>query len=251
MLSEATVARALSRAGIDASVRFEEVTASTQASALELAAAGAPEWTFVGAGHQTEGRGRLDRKWIDEAGSGLLFSFVLRPIGLDPPDAGLLSLLAGSCMATAGSELSGMTLGCKWPNDVLVHDRKVGGILATSEISNGALRYAVIGIGVNLGGAPRDVAGAASLAGVDAAELLERFLILFRRGYSPGSASFAADVLEEYRDRCVTLGRRVRVEVPESVIEGTAVDLDEHGALLVETSVDRIGVAFGDVVHLD
>ena len=83
MLSEDALVRALERVGLRAPVRFDEVTASTQATALELAAAGTPEWTLVAAGHQTEGRGRLGRTWLDRPGRALMFSFVLRP-ALEP-----------------------------------------------------------------------------------------------------------------------------------------------------------------------
>ena len=79
MLSEHALSRALEGAGLSAPVRFEEVTRSTQETASRLAEDGAPEWTLVAAGHQTEGRGRLGRTWKDEPGGALLFSLVLRP----------------------------------------------------------------------------------------------------------------------------------------------------------------------------
>lgn len=250
MLSEAAVVEALARAGIDAPPRFDDVTTSTQETAIQLARGGAPEWTLVAAGHQTEGRGRLDREWVDEPGSSLLFSVVLRPVAMEPADAGVLSLLAGSSMAIAASTLSGLAVRCKWPNDLRVRGRKVGGILATSEVSAASLAFVVIGIGVNLGGVPEEVADADAL-GLDPATLLERFAIEFRRAYAPGSDSFVADVLAEYRYWCETLGRRIRVETEETTIDGLAADLDERGALVVETADGRVAVGFGDVVHAD
>jgi BirA family biotin operon repressor/biotin-[acetyl-CoA-carboxylase] ligase len=234
MLSEATVVRALARAGIDAPARFDEVTTSTQATAVQLAREGAPEWTLVAAGHQTEGRGRLAREWIDEPGSALLFSFVLRPEGLDSADAGVLSLLAGSSMAEACSGV-----------------RKVGGVLASSEVSGGSLASVVVGVGVNVGAAPASVPDAGAVVGADPEDLLERFLIAFRGAYTPARASFANDVVEAYRSWCRTLGREVRVETGAGVVEGAAVDLDERGALVVETAAGRVAVGFGDVVHVD
>src|SRR4029450_1199953 len=83
VLSEDALVRALERVGLRAPVRFDEVTASTQATALELAGTGTPEWTLVATGHQTQGRGRLGRTWLDRPGRALMFSLVLRP-ELDP-----------------------------------------------------------------------------------------------------------------------------------------------------------------------
>ena len=144
MLSEDALLRALERAGLNAPVRFEEVTASTQATALEMAAAGTPEWTLVAAGHQTQGRGRLGRTWLDEPGRALMFSFVLRP-ELDPGSGGLLTLLAGTSLASASSELADQRTACTWPNDLLVAGRKAGGILAESRVDGSRFEHVVIG----------------------------------------------------------------------------------------------------------
>ena len=91
-----------------------------------MAAAGTPEWTLVAAGHQTQGRGRLGRTWLDEPGRALMFSFVLRP-ELDPGSGGLLTLLAGTALASASSELGDQRTACTWPNDLLVAGRKAAG----------------------------------------------------------------------------------------------------------------------------
>ena len=131
MLSVTELERALADLGLEAPVRFDEVTGSTNATALEMAEAGAPEWTLVAAGHQTAGRGRLGRTWTDRAGAALMFSFVVRP-SLEPERAGLIPLLAGAAMAAAIRDVAGVDVRCKWPNDLLVGDSKVGGILVES-----------------------------------------------------------------------------------------------------------------------
>src|SRR5437763_13480806 len=92
------LARAMRRAGLDAPVHYDEIAESTNTIALDMAARGEPEWTVVGAGHQTGGRGRLGREWVSEPGASLLFSFLLRP-RLPPDRALLLTLLAGVAMA--------------------------------------------------------------------------------------------------------------------------------------------------------
>jgi BirA family biotin operon repressor/biotin-[acetyl-CoA-carboxylase] ligase len=248
LLSEHALRHALEQIGIEAPVRFDEVTGSTNRTALQLAAEGAPEWTLVAAAHQTEGRGRLGREWRDEPGHALMFSLVLRP-ELAPPRAGLITLLSGACMATAAREL-GTSVRCKWPNDLMVGGKKAGGILAESVVSGEHIDHVVLGLGVNIGAAPPDVPDAAALDAGER-ELLEAFLRAFAEGYRPASSSFSADVVERYRLVCDTLGRRVRAfTVDGSTIEGEAVDVDGTGALVVGTSDGLELVRSGEVEHL-
>src|SRR6266571_151982 len=101
-----------------------------------MAEDGAPAWTLVAAGHQTAGRGRLGRTWSSEPGGSLLFSLVLRP-DMQPEDVGLLTLAAGVAMAAACKDEAALEVRCKWPNDLLLGDRKVGGILSESRVVEG------------------------------------------------------------------------------------------------------------------
>ncbi|HEY6567864.1 MAG TPA: biotin--[acetyl-CoA-carboxylase] ligase, partial [Actinomycetota bacterium] len=152
--------RALHLADLAAPVRWDEVTGSTNATAMELAAAGTPEWTLVAAGHQRDGRGRLGRAWLDHPGDSLMVSVVLRP-ALSADDAGVLTLWAGAAWAEASSALTGLQVRCKWPNDLLVDGRKVGGILAESAGGTGPdapVAHVVIGSGINLV-APPEIEG--------------------------------------------------------------------------------------------
>ncbi len=246
-LSEDVLRACLERIGEDAPVRFDEVTRSTQATAEELAAAGAPEWTLVAAAHQTRGRGRLGRSWLDAPGA-LLFSMVLRP-GIEAAAAGLLTLLAGASMARALRRTTGADVVCKWPNDLRVGEAKVGGILAGSVVRDGAVEHVVLGVGVNLGAAP-EVPGAGAASAADPADVLGRFLEDFARDYR--SADLRSVVATRYRPLCATLGRRVRASTVEGeLVEGVAEDLDELGGLLVRTDAGQRTVRFGEVQHLD
>jgi BirA family biotin operon repressor/biotin-[acetyl-CoA-carboxylase] ligase len=245
--------RALERAGLEAPTRWDDVTASTNGTALAMAADGAPEWTLVGAGHQTAGKGRLGRTWHDRAGEALMVSIVLRP-AMAPPDAGLLTLLAGAAWAEAIEEVAPLPVRCGWPNDLLVGPAKVGGILAESSVApdGSALAHVVIGSGVNLV-APEDMPGAVGLGtDVDPTELLGAFLRSFRRGYHPSAKSFADDVTTRWRTVAATLGRRVLATTTGGgSVEGVAVDLDRSGGLVVETDRGREVVTFGALEHLD
>jgi BirA family biotin operon repressor/biotin-[acetyl-CoA-carboxylase] ligase len=234
-------------AGLRAPVRFDEVTGSTNATAAELARGGAPEWTVVAAAHQTAGRGRLGRAWSDRSGAALLVSIVLRP-DLPASDAGAVGLLAGAALAGSAAEVADAATGCKWPNDVLVAGRKAAGILVEGAVVGERPEHLVLGIGVNLGEPPVPEAGAVQTG---AAELLAGFLDAFVSAYRPADAGFVRSVVDAYRPWCVTLGRRVRTTtVHGAVVEGEAVDLDERGALLVDTAEGIVAVAFGEVEHV-
>jgi BirA family biotin operon repressor/biotin-[acetyl-CoA-carboxylase] ligase len=250
-LDEDALRRALRGAGLpDASVRYEDTTDSTNAVALRLAGENAPEWTLVAAGHQTAGRGRLGREWVSEPGASLLCSFVLRPPW--PPDrATLLTLLAGAAMAEAAREHGATDAGCKWPNDLLVGDRKAGGILAEAEVAGERIVHVVVGVGVNLDRPPPGVEGAAGLGGVGAEALLTSFLSRFASRYRLGTDRIAEAILEAYRPLCATLGRTIRATtIRGETVEGLAMDLDPTGGLLVDGDGGTETVAFAEVQHL-
>jgi BirA family transcriptional regulator, biotin operon repressor / biotin---[acetyl-CoA-carboxylase] ligase len=249
MLSEDALRRALERIGVNAPVRFDEVTGSTQVTARAMATEGAPQWTLVAAAHQMEGRGRLGRAWEDEPGA-LLFSLVLRP-ELHADRGGLLTLLAGWAMALACRDL-GADVGCKWPNDLYLDERKVGGIIGEAGLEGDALAYVVLGVGVNVDRAPPHVAGAGALEGFDEVALLEAFLGHLAARYEPGHPAFAGAVLEGYRGVSITLGRTVRAITDDGHlgVTGEAVDVDETGALIVRTDDGLKAVGFGEVEHL-
>jgi len=197
-------------------VRVESVT-STQDIARPL-----PVGSIVVAEHQSAGRGRLDRRWESPPGTALLVSFVL-------PSNPLLSLAAG----VAAAEACGDEVRLKWPNDLLLHGAKVGGILV--EMMAGK---AICGIGINLTWAP---VGAAML-NRDRDLLLEELRVELERW----SAAEADVVLARWRELSDTLGRRVRVEMAGKVIEGIAQDIGQGGELIV----DGTPVIFGSVIHL-
>lgn len=197
-------------------VRLGTVT-STQDIARDL-----PIGSVVVADHQTAGRGRLSHKWETKAGSALLVSFVLEP---NP----LLSLAAG----VAAAEACGPGVRLKWPNDLLLDGRKVGGILVEASASK-----AICGIGINLTWAPK---GAATL-GEPRDQVLEKLRIAITRW----SAAPAAQVIARWRELSDTIGKRVRVDLPDQVIEGVAQDIDANGNLVV----DGLRVSAGSVTVL-
>ena len=250
MLTVSDLERALSIAGLSAPVFADEVTSSTNATALSLAEDGAPEWTLVAAGHQTGGRGRLGRLWRDVEGRALLFSLLLRPEWLSPERAGLIPLAVGWAMCGAATDATGLRVGCKWPNDLVLGGSKVGGILVESRVSGNVLRCAVAGVGVNLD-PPPDVAGAGGLGDVDAVSLLGTFLRSFRSLYRPDEQAFAEAIVAEYPSRSVTIGREVEATRSDgSKLRGRAVAVHRDGSLALEAPTGLLRVDVADVQHL-
>jgi BirA family biotin operon repressor/biotin-[acetyl-CoA-carboxylase] ligase len=213
-----------------------------------MAEAGAPEWTLVASAHQTGGRGRLGRAWRDVPDRSILLSVVLRPPELPAGRAGLLPLLAGTAMTLAIRHVTGLPARCKWPNDLLVADGKVGGILAESRIADGRVTHAVIGIGVNLD-VPPGTERASGLGDADPVALVGRFVRELRERYP--APSWELDV-EEYEGLCATLGREVEAtRLDGRRVVGRATGVGPDGALLLETAEGPVSVASGEVLHLD
>ncbi len=217
-------------------VSVVEETGSTNADLLAAAANGAPDRTVLVARHQTAGRGRLDRRWEAQPGVNLLVSLLFREI---PESPHVLTQRVGLAALAACERIAGVKATLKWPNDLLLNGAKLAGILAQARL--GAQPAVVVGIGVNVGWAPE---GSARLgAAVDPLDVLAALLQAYDQ--------LPADVWMQYRQHLGTLGRSVRVEVPDGMVEGRALDVESDGRLVV---VDECGIthrfAVGDVIHL-
>ena len=247
--------------GLWTSVRVVAVTGSTNADVAAAAAEGAAEGLVLVAEEQRSGRGRLDRVWQMPARAGLLFSVLLRQ-PLEPARWGWLPLLAGVACADAVEQVTGVQAGLKWPNDVLVGERKLAGILAERRAGDGQGDALVLGIGLNVSLTADElpVPTATSLA-LESEEPVDRDPVLravlralehrYRRFLSAGGDPVRSQLLEEYRTRCTTVGREVRVLLPaDRELLGRAVDVDVEGRLVVEGPDGRVPVAAGDVVHV-
>ena len=260
LLSEHTVAEAARAAGLRAPVHFKQVTGSTNADLQAMAADGAPEWTTVVAAEQVAGRGRLGRSWVSPAGSSLSVSVLLRP-AMEPDRAPVLSLLAALVAAEACEAACGVAARCKWPNDVVVGERKLAGVLLEAAVRDGRLEHVVLGVGVNLSQRvedfPPDLRASATTVALeggndDAPALLREFLSGLERRYGSGDARAPADWLEAYRARSATLGKRVLATRTDGrSIEGDAAAIGEAGELIVRRNGgETVTVGFGEIEHL-
>jgi BirA family biotin operon repressor/biotin-[acetyl-CoA-carboxylase] ligase len=260
MLTERLVTEALRAAGLDAPVHFLDQTESTNSDLLRLAEEGAPEWTVVAANHQVAGRGRLGRTWFSSPGSSLLVSVLLRP-KLAPVDSPLVTLATGAAMALACRDAAGVQAMCKWPNDVMVGDRKLGGVLVEARVQEARLLHAVVGTGVNLAQTPEDFPedfrGAATSAAMeggsaDTAGLLTAYLAHLRRLTDTSDPNMRRRVLDTYTEICDTLGRFVRAVTTSRVaVTGRAVSIGYTGELVVHTAKGEESVRFGEIAHLE
>jgi BirA family biotin operon repressor/biotin-[acetyl-CoA-carboxylase] ligase len=236
--------------------RFDEID-STNRYLLDEARAGAPAGVVAVADHQTAGRGRRGRTWWAPPGSSLLVSVLLRPEQsaerLHLAAAAVAVAAAGACEAEAG-----VHPGLKWPNDLVVADgagleRKVAGVLSEVE-----LPAVVVGLGLNVNWGrsppvelPADVVDKAVALDQVAGRSVDRDALLGH--LLDGLRGLVGDweaVAVEYRRRCVTVGRRVRVELARQVLVGTALDVTDEGHLLVEAGGRRHTISVADVVHL-
>ena len=214
-------------------VSVVEETGSTNSDLLAAAVSGAPDRTVLRARHQTAGKGRLDRQWNAPPDTNLLVSLLFRDVPADPHQ---LTQRVALAAVAACSEVAAVTPTLKWPNDLLLDDHKLAGILAQAGGD-----FVVVGIGLNVRWAP---AGAALLGeSCDPADVLDAMLAAYDR--------LPSDIAESYRASLDTIGKSVRVELVGSTVVGRALDVLADGRLVV---LDDCGITHrfdtGDVVHL-
>ena len=240
-----------------------ESVGSTNDHAIALAKDGAPGGTVVAAETQTAGRGRLGRKWVSPAGLNLYFSVILRP-ELSASDVPLITLMCAVEAASALKAATGAEVKLKWPNDLLLDGRKLGGILVESHMRGAQVEFVVAGLGININSRqedfPVEVRDIATSLFIAASRKHPRAPILKSVAESviKGAGALAKDgsdgaeeMLFMWKIMNATLGRRVRAGDTGQEHEGQAIDLDENGMLLVKKdSGEVVKIISGDVVFL-
>jgi BirA family transcriptional regulator, biotin operon repressor / biotin---[acetyl-CoA-carboxylase] ligase len=233
--------------------RFESID-STNRYLLTQAAEGAPEGVVAVADHQTAGRGRLDRRWEAPPGASLLTSILFRPT-FDPTDLHLCTAAVALAAAEACRQVAGVGPVIKWPNDLLVGEAKVAGVLSEADFSHHACAV-VVGIGINVAWpGPPTVSGTClddqAEETVDREALFRALLgALGPRRNLLVSPEGRRQLAAELRRSCATLGRSVRVELAAEAISGVASEIDDAGQLVVQTATGPRTVSAGDVIHL-
>lgn len=217
---------------------------STNAKARRLAEAGCPEGTLVVAEQQTAGKGRKGRDWVSPAETGIYATLVLRP-PLPMEDTPLLTLLTAVAVAEAILEVTALHPTIKWPNDILVNERKVAGILTEVSSDVDRVEFALIGLGLNVNTEKKDlpqrpIFPATSLAIEAGASqnrpaLLAQWLEHFESGYSLLVSGNRQPLLDRWKALAELTGRRVTISRIHDSISGTITNIDTDGALLLQT----------------
>jgi BirA family biotin operon repressor/biotin-[acetyl-CoA-carboxylase] ligase len=240
------------------SIYFFNVVESTNTEANRIARDGAPEGTLILADAQSKGRGRLRRSWVSPPGAGLYLSIILRPTCPADRLPGL-TLTAGVAAASA-IQHTGVVPQLKWPNDILISGRKVGGILTEAVFDKKQLDFAVLGIGINVDTARdefpvsvRNLATSLRLSlgePVSRIDLLQTLLKRFEHWYAFFCSGAFEGILEAWSLLDITLGNAVEVSLPGRRLLGVAEALTPDGALLVRDKTNRLHtIIAGDIVH--
>ena len=234
-------------------------TGSTNQDLLALAESkNYPEFFTLTTEFQTQGRGRLDRKWQAAPGSSVMASVLLRPSFQEPIGIGWLSLMMAEAIRTALAKL-GVASKIKWPNDVLADELKISGVLAEA---NSDLSAVVVGFGINVNQSAQELpsssatslfeSGASSL---DRDELLSQTLSSFKHLYldlvGAGGDAVASGLRASILKSSATIGELVEISFPDGTSSvGEAIDIDPAGRLLVLSNSKTLSVSAGDVLHL-
>ncbi len=231
-------------------------TDSTNRVAMELAFAGEEEGAVILAEEQTDGRGRAGRKWHSEVGTGIYVTLLLRP-RLSPVQAPLLTILAGISLHSAILAQTGLNAELKWPNDILVDGRKLGGILTEMHAEPTQVRFVIIGIGVNVNQEqfPEDLSSIATSLRRESGklqsrlELLVRLLREFETDYNRFLRDGPAYVVQRFGEISqFANGKKVHVDTGRETYTGVTAGLTDDGLLTVKrTDGQVIAVIAGDV----
>jgi BirA family biotin operon repressor/biotin-[acetyl-CoA-carboxylase] ligase len=249
------VIRDLNTEFIGKKIYYFDTVASTMNIAMDLGLKGAPEGTIVLAESQIRGRGRLGRAWFSPKHKGIYLSLILRPKIL-PTQASCLTLLAAVSICEAIKEITGLDTQIKWPNDILIRHKKLGGILTELNAEMDKINFVIIGIGLNINNDKKAlIAGATSLKeqkkeNINRIGLLQEILRRIESNYLHFQKKGAEPIIEKWRHHSVTLGKRVKVYYLKEHIEGEAVDIDIDGGLLVRKDSGVLEkIMAGDVMH--
>lgn len=257
-LDQVTLTEIMETQIIGKRIEVHQAIDSTNNRARELALEGVEEGTLIIAETQLEGRGRHGRNWISPKGKGIWMSLILRP-NLPPDQAPRITAIAAVAIRKALNRATGLDIGIKWPNDIIIAGKKVCGILTEMHADIDRIHYVVVGMGINVNMTqedfPTDISSTATSLRIALDRNLDRrqLIALIMEEIEEVYLKYLENrdfeqILHQCRQYSVTLNRSVKVIGRDSTIEGIAIDFDEDGALLVKTHDGNIiKVMSGDV----
>ncbi len=218
-------------------IQKENVT-STMDVAFEFGTKGEGEGLVVCAETQTKGRGRLGRSWNSPKGKGIYFSLLLRP-RLSPMEVSKITLLSAVSLTNALKKITNLEYSIKWPNDILIHGKKVAGILTELSAEADQVKFIVLGVGLNVNTSKDLLPPAATSLFAETKKIFNRVDILkeilreLEKSYLFFQKEGFASIAEEWRESSSTLHKRIKVVDQSGTLEGEAVDIDSDGGLLI------------------
>ncbi|MCI0532544.1 MAG: biotin--[acetyl-CoA-carboxylase] ligase, partial [candidate division Zixibacteria bacterium] len=229
---------------------------STNDLAFDLAEGDAPEGTLVVAEKQSQGKGRLGRSWFSPPKLGIWMSLILRP-PLLPSQAPGLSIAASLAVVLTAKELAGLSAFIKWPNDVIVNQRKFCGILTELSAELDKINFVILGVGINVNHTPKDfpkdLRNVATSLRIEKGEQISRvaFLKRFLEKFETIYLQYKKTGLLTFKDECLRhsylLGKKIKIQLGSEILEGKAENLDDSGALILRTKEGLKTITAGDV----
>jgi len=236
-------------------IHYFDCLASTMDLAMQLGIQAAPHGTLILAESQTKGRGRLGRSWFSPKYKGIYLSLILRP-KISPSASPILTLLSAVSICEAVKKVVDLDAQIKWPNDVFIHNKKLGGILTEMNAEVDKVNFVVIGIGLNVNNDKKSLIAQATSLKEQTGQPISRILLLqellcrIENNYSLLEDKGSQVIIDKGRNFSLTLGRRVKVCCQNKHIEGQAVDIDKDGGLLIRKDSGLIQkIISGDILH--
>ncbi|MBU2540422.1 MAG: biotin--[acetyl-CoA-carboxylase] ligase [Candidatus Omnitrophica bacterium] len=241
---------------IGKNIFYFDSLSSTMDKAMQLTLDAAQNGTVVIAESQSKGRGRLGRSWISPKHKGIYFSLILMP-KIIPQQASILTIVIAVSVAEAIKQTCGLDPTIKWPNDILLGDRKLGGILVEMNAEMDIIKFVIVGVGLNVSQSKTQLPTGATSLKVEGAKEVERVVILqtilkrIEQNYLKFTKEGSSFIIQKWRDFTSTLHSRIKVICQKEHIEGEAVDIDLDGGLLIRKDSGFVEkVMAGDVVRL-
>jgi BirA family biotin operon repressor/biotin-[acetyl-CoA-carboxylase] ligase len=239
-------------------VHFDR-TDSTNIQAKSLASAHAAEGTLVVAEEQLAGRGRKQRSWFSPAGAGIYASLILRP-SISPGEAPRMTLMTAVAAAEALMSVTELPVRIKWPNDLLIHGKKIGGILTEISTEMDTIEYVVIGLGINVNTPqevlPEDLGGIATSARIAAGrrfsrlQILARYLLHLEMLYESVQGGAFVPIIGRWKALSRMVGQEVAVDELDRTYTGEVEDVDDTGVLLVRDDAGTLHRIFSADIRL-
>ena len=245
---------------IGSEVSSHYTVSSTNTIAHQMAEEGAPEGTMVIAERQRGGKGRLGRVWHSPPKLGLWFSLILRP-DIDPAAAPSLSILSALTLSEVLRSKYKVQSFIKWPNDCLIDNRKVTGILTELSADNGKIDFVIVGMGINVNMAVKDfppflrsIATSIHLEtgdNIKRIELLRTYLEAFEKNYDIFKDKGLKPFLPRIKKHSLLLGKKIKLKIGRKLIQAVAHDIDTDGALLAKHRKEILRVTAGEVTVIE